>query len=175
MRQKIWTYGLISGAILLAAMFGLMPVWERTGNYQLAEIVGYATMVIALSTIFFAVRQHRDQVLGGQIRFKEAFLLGLYIALVASAVYVIGWMLYISIVDNSFMETYYQHYLEQLRNSGQPAEEIEAQIRQMEEYKDLYRKPWVQVGVTFMEIFPVGLLIALLSAALLRRSTPATT
>jgi len=34
----------------------------------------------------------------------------------------------------------------------------------------MYKSPLVQIGITFLEIFPVGLVISLLSAALLKKN-----
>ena len=44
------------------------------------------------------------------------------------------------------------------------------EIAKMEQFKEQYRNPLFRVPVTFLEIFPVGLLIALISAAVLRNS-----
>ena len=57
----------------------------------------------------------------------------------------------------------------QVQSSGRSAAEVAAKIAEMEKFRNLYRNPVVQVGVTFLEIFPVGLLITLISAAILKK------
>ena len=66
------------------------------------------------------------------------------------------------------MEAYWQGQLEQIQQSGKSAEEIAAQIQRMEEMRASYSNPWVMAGFTFLEIFPIGLLITLIAAFLLR-------
>lgn len=39
-------------------------------------VLGYLTMLIALSAVFVAIKRHRDADLGGVIRFWPAFGLG---------------------------------------------------------------------------------------------------
>jgi len=41
----------------------------------------------------------------------------------------------------------------------------------MENFRELYKNPLVKIGITFLEIFPVGLLISLISAFLLKRKS----
>jgi hypothetical protein len=45
--------------------------------------------------------------------------------------------------------------------------------RQMESFKKLYDTPLLNAAVTFLEPFPVGLLVTLISAAVLRKREPA--
>jgi hypothetical protein len=39
----------------------------------------------------------------------------------------------------------------------------------MEQFQEMYKNPFVKIGVTYMEILPVGLLVSLISAGLLRK------
>ena len=52
--------------------------------HQGGEILGFATMLIAFSTVFIGIKRHRDVDGGGVIRFWPAVGLGLGISLVAS-------------------------------------------------------------------------------------------
>ena len=83
--------------------------------------------------------------------------------------YMASWMIIINTYGADFMDEYYQYSVEKLKNSGEEQQEIDLQIQQMEEYKELYKSPVVQIGVTYLEILPVGLLISLISATILRR------
>lgn len=167
MKKIVLTFGIIAGVIVSAMLFISMAI--ESVDFEGGELLGYATMIIALSTIFFGVKTYRDKYLNGTIKFGKAFLIGLYITLIASALYVASWMIIINTYGASFMDEYYQYSIEKIEQSGQPQAEIDLQIQQMEEFKELYKNPVVQIGVTFLEIFPVGLLISLISAAILRR------
>jgi hypothetical protein len=41
----------------------------------------------------------------------------------------------------------------------------------MAEFKVMYANPWFRLPMVFSEIFPVGVLVSLVSAAMLRRPT----
>ncbi len=172
MTRTVVTYGLLAGILNTVLMLGAMPLYTKEGqmNFQLGELLGYASMIVALSMIFFGIRHYRDRQSGGRISFGKAFQTGLLITLVASAVYVIGWMGYSSFgPGQDFMDQYYQYSVEQLRSSDRPPEVIEREIAEMETFREMYRNPLVQIGITFLEIFPVGLIISLISAAILRK------
>lgn len=153
-------YGLLSGGIVILTM---IAGFELTGPDSFTRTLwyGYALMLVVLTFIFVGVKRYRDIECGGVIRFGRAFLLGLGIAVVAG-------LAYVAIFEAYLAATHYR-YLGQLVASAHDAQE-RAQMESM-----LYN-PLVRVPFVFIEIFPVGLLVALVSAALLRnpRLMPAT-
>ena len=70
------------------------------------------------------------------------------------------------------MDSYYQHSVEKIKTSNDPETEIQAKIADMEKWRELYKNPLIQIGVTFIEIFPVGLLITIISATILKKKNP---
>ena len=101
--------------------------------------------------------------------FGQGVQLGLIITLIASVFYVVGWMVYYQNGGGvAMMEAYWQTQVEQIQQSGQSAAEISEQITRLEEMRESYSNPWVMAGFSFLEIFPIGLLITLLAAFLLR-------
>jgi len=62
--------------------------------------------------------------------------------------------------------------IERARASGASQQELQETARQMQSFKKLYDNPLVNAAVTFLEPFPVGLLVTLVSAAVLRRREP---
>ncbi len=67
------------------------------------------------------------------------------------------------------MDNYYEQNIEKIRSSGDSETQIQAKIVDMEKWRELYKNPLIQIGFTFLEIFPVGLLITLISAAILKK------
>ena len=96
----------------------------------------------------------------------------LYITLVASTLYVASWMVYSSMAKQDYMQEYYAHTKAELETSDLPAEQVEAQLQEMRDFQEMYKNPLVKIGFTYVEILPVGLLISLLSATILKRRTP---
>jgi hypothetical protein len=160
----ILTYGLISGLAVILGMIGSIVLAGGHGSLWL----GYLIMLVGLSAILLAVKQHRDTALGGVIRFRTAALLGLGIALVAALIYVAVWEVYLALTDYRFMDQYTAQILEAKRAEGVSGAAYARAAAEMETMKRQYANPLFRLPMTFAEIFPVGLLVALASAALLR-------
>jgi len=130
--------------------------------------LGDLIMLVALSAILVGVKQYRDDRLGGVIGFWQAFGMGLGIAVVASIAYAAAWEAYLAITHYAFMDQYTASILAQKRAAGVSGAEYQKAVAEMETLRRQYASPLFRVPITFIEIFPVGLLIALVSAALLR-------
>jgi len=171
MKKIVLTFGILAGMINAAAGI-LLVSW---GGDELVHAnsmwIGYLVMIISLSMIFVGVKQYRDQHLGGVITFVKAFLTGLYIALVAAAIYVAGWEIYLQVSDLDFIETYRVSVIENMRDEGASAVEISEMEEEMDNFAEIYENPFYRVLITLSEILPVGLIITLISAALLRKSS----
>lgn len=170
MIRSILAFGAAAGLIVVAPMFAALfwePSPETTANSQ---IFGYATMIVALSLILVGVKRYRDRVGGGVIKFGPAFLLGLGISAVAGVIYVVGWEIVLRLTDFGFINTYAEGVLAKARDEGASASEIAAMAAKMDAFKAQYADPLFRLPVTFAEIFPVGVVISLASAALLRNS-----
>ena len=165
MKKTVLTFGLISGAVSSAMMLLNVPLVDRIG-FDNAELVGYATIVV-----FFGVRSYRDKVAGGHLTFGRALGVGLLITLVSCACYVATWQLVYYRLAPEFGDRYAAHYLERQRASGATPEELDATARQMEEFKALLQNPVVNAAITFLEPFPIGLAVSLITAGVLRRRT----
>lgn len=171
MKKIILTYGLIAGAIVAAIMFATMPLWKNgTINFDNGELVGYTTMVIALSMIFFGVKSYRDNYSKGFISFWQGIKIGILITLIASIMYALAWEICYHTVASDFTEKMTQHYLEKAKSEATNEAEIQKAVQEMESFKEWYKNPLLRFGITLMEIFPVGVIITVLSAALLRKS-----
>jgi hypothetical protein len=170
MKKIVFTFGAIAGAIVAAMMAIMMPLLLRgVIDFDKSEIVGYTSMILAFLLVFFGIRSYRDNIGGGTVTFGRAFKVGILITLVACAVYVISWeIVYFNFIPD-FLDRYTTLLIDKMRESGASAAAIEAKSREMAEFKRLYANPLFNVAITFMEVFPVGLIVTLVSAAILRR------
>lgn len=168
MKRIVWTFGLISGAVISVLMTASVMVADKLGTEH-SLYLGYATMVAAFAMIWFGVRSYRDNALGGSIGFGRAFSTGMLIALVSSICYVATW----EVVYHKFMPDFADKYAAQAvtkaKAEGQSAAQIEATRVQMEQFKTMYANPIYNVGMTFLEPLPVGLLVSLVTAGILSR------
>jgi hypothetical protein len=169
MKKIVLTFGLISGAIAAGLMMANVAFIDRIG-FDRGLIVGYTVIVLAFLLVFFGIKSYRDDVGGGYITFGRAFSVGILIALISSVVYVMTWEVFYRNWFYDFPEKYTNYALENARASGASAEEIARQSAEMNSMWALYNSnPLVRAAMTFIEPFPVGLLITLISAAILRR------
>jgi len=170
MKKIVLTFGLISG-LILASMMGISLLLLRQGaiDFDSGTILGYSTMVLSFLLVFFGIRSYRDNVAGGTITFGKAFLTGLLIMLIACVMYVAAWeLIYINFLPD-FYEKYTAHAIEKLRAGGASAAKIAATQKEMSDFKKLYDNPFLNAAFTFLEPLPVGLIMTLISAAILRR------
>jgi hypothetical protein len=167
MWQKMLGYGLIAGVVVAVPM-NLMMVLQK-GHPPLAwgMAFGYTTMLIALSAIFVAIKRYRDAELGGVIRFWPALALGLGISVVAGVIYVLAWELSLAITHIDFGAAYANTLIAEKQAAGVGADELARLTAEMDAFKVQYANPLYRMPMTFAEIFPVGVLVSLVSAALL--------
>ncbi|MEO9485551.1 MAG: DUF4199 domain-containing protein [Ekhidna sp.] len=167
MKTKIaLKYGLISGGLIVVSWFITIGLGDNP-DFAIAEIAGYAIMILALSAVFLGIKKIRDE--KGTISFKEAFLNGLGITLVASIIYVIGWMIYMPNFAPDFVDKYQAAQVELIEQSEASDEEKNKEIDEMNQWIENYKKPPIMVAMTFTEIFPIGLLVTLISSLILKR------
>jgi hypothetical protein len=167
MKKTVWTFGLISGAIMALFMSVTLPFVNAFDEHSL--VVGYAGIVAGFLLVYFGVRSYRDNVLRGTIGFGRALTVGVLIAAIGSVCYVATW----EILYYKFMPDFYSKYgqaaVDQARKSGKSEAEIEKTRASMDEMAKNAKNPVWVAAMTFLEPFPVGLLIALVSAGILRR------
>ena len=170
MFSMILRYGIIGGLIVAIPM-----LWQwlplKDGDHPPGGLLlGYATMIVALTTVFLGVKQYRDQKLGGVIRFLPALGVGLGISTVACVFYVIGWEIVTAFSGFDFTKWYSSSMVEAAKARNATPAELQQAIAEAESFAQMYAKPWFRMPITFVEMFPVGVLISLISAALLRNS-----
>ena len=173
MKRTVWKFGLLTGAII-AGMTAIMLPLCMSGKVDWGhqEIIGWSTMILAFLLVFFGIRSYRDHQGGGSITFGRAFQVGILITLVACAVYVVSWeIVYYGFLPD-FGETFAAYNIEKLRKDGASEAEIATATAEWARFAELYRNPLINIGMTFLEIFPVGLIVTLVSAAILRRRNP---
>lgn len=161
MRRSILTYGIISGLIIIVSI--MISVITGHGHVWL----GYLIMVVAFSSIFVAIKQYRNETQGGVIRFSTASLLGLGISLVAGIVYVGIWEVYLAVTDYQPMDDYANSIIESKRLAGASDKELLQATADARQLKEQYANPFFRLPMTFLEVFPVGVLVSLASAAIL--------
>lgn len=169
MKRTVITFGLIAGAMLSLVMAVSMLFFDQLGR-EYGEILGYTTMVLAFLMVFFGIRSYRDSVARGPISYWQGFSVGMGITLVACVCYVATWEVVYRTVVPDFYAKYATMVVDQSRAKGATQAELDVKAVHVARQMELYKNPFLNVALTFIEPLPVGLLFTLVSAGMLRRS-----
>jgi Protein of unknown function (DUF4199) len=170
MKNTVLRFGLASGAVLVALSAVIIPLcFNGTIDFDYSQVLGYSAMVLSFLLVFFGVRSYRESVGAGAISFGKAFQVGLLTALVTCAIYVIAWEITYFNFFPDFLDQYSAHSLAKMRAAGESEAAIQKATEQMAALAEYYDNPLFNSAITFLEVFPVGLIVALVSAAILRR------
>ena len=167
MKRTVLTFGLISGVVSSALMLSTVLFIDDIG-FDRGVIVGYTAIVLSFLLVFFGVRSYREQA-GGTLTFGRGFTVGLLITLVSCVFYVVTWQfVYYNDLIPGFIDQYSAHELQKARTEGASEATLAAMQKEMADFKVIYDKPLYNAAYTFAEPFPVGLLVTLVTAAVLR-------
>jgi hypothetical protein len=170
MKRIVTVFGLIAGAIVSTLMMISIPLMHRQKAFgSFGMLVGYASMLLAFCFIFIAVKSYRDKHLGGIISMKQAFLTGMWVAVIASVCYTVTWVIMYKNFYPGFLDDMMRSELDGMRRSSRTAAQISARTAELESMKAMYNTWPGLIGMTLMEILPLGLLVALISAFILKR------
>jgi len=167
MKRIVLTFGLISGAVSSVLMLATVPFIHRIG-FDKGLVLGYTLIVASLLPVYFGVRSYRESN-GGKITFGRGFTVGLLITLISCAFYVVTWeVVYFNFMPD-FAEKYAAYSIEHLRAEGATQQAIADKTKQMADFKRMYDNPLMNAAMTFTEPFPIGVLVTVVSAAVLRK------
>jgi len=168
MKRVVLNFGLISGFIMSVLMGGSLLLANKIGSgHNMA--LGYTIMVASFLLVYFGVRSYRDDTLAGKISFGRAFTCGILITLITTICYVAMWeILYFNFMPH-FLDSYFAAQIHKVQSSGLDPATTAARVAAIQRSQELYQNPFINMAYTFMEPLPVGLIITLVSAAVLRR------
>jgi len=164
MGNNIIKYGLIAGGVIVGIpVISGWIIGYGPETFKIGEIIGYSTMILSLLIIFLAVNDYQKMHPNEVLSFGRIFLIGLGISAIAGIMFGIYNLVYVYYIAPDFMEQYYGYYIENIRNSGAPAAEIDQQIAQLEQEKEFFMSPVVNFFVMFATVFMIGLIVSVVS------------
>lgn len=167
MRKTIWITGLAVGLAISANFFISESLFD--GDWDKMEIFGFLSMFIAFGLgLYLGVSKIDKENYSSHINFSQAFVASFYITLVVTAVYTLMWEIDFRSSDGAFVDAYLEHSRSEMVERGVDAEQMEAALQQQADVMKAYKNETiVRVGLTMAEIFPIGLLMALLNGFLI--------
>ena len=170
MKNIVLRNGIIAGLIVgipMLAYFLSVPADGTLSPHMM--VLTYIVMLVALSMVFVGIK-YRDQALGGVIKFGPALLVGLGISTIAGVFYAVAWEICTAFMRFDFVAFYANEMVEQARAAGADEKGMAAAAENAANFTHMYANPLFRIPMTFLEIFPVGILVSLISAALLKNS-----
>ncbi len=171
MKKTVLTFGLIAGLIISVLMNASLLLAKRIGSGH-SMALGYTIMVASFLLVYFGIRSYRDNNLGGQISFGRAFTCGILITLITTVFYVVSWEIIFFNFMPHFMDGYFAAQIHKIQASGLDSATIATRVAAIQHSQQMYQNPFVNAAYTFIEPLPVGLIMTLISAAVLRRKGP---
>jgi hypothetical protein len=171
MKRIILINGIIAGVIAGGVLTICILLNIANPEFKGSMLIGYASMILAFSLIFIGVKKYRDNENGGVISFGKAFKIGLLIALIGSTIYVLSWLILYHTMVPDYMEKYVAAEIKVMKEKGTPETEIQETMKKMESMQEMYKNPFFMILFTYLEILPVGLLVSLIAALILKRKS----
>ena len=169
MGKTMFFYGLLAGGFNIACVFAISAMGLEHSQFSI--VYGYLIMFAALSLVFVGVKQVRDTRFGGVIRFWYALVVGLAISLVATLTYVVGWEAYLWATHYTFFDHYAAEVLASKRAAGASPAALAKLSTDLATQARAYAEPVGRMAMTAFEILPPAIVVSLISAALLRKSS----
>jgi len=167
MKTSVLRYGLF-GSITICILFLISWFAFQDASMTVQEILGYASMVISLSFVYFGIKHFRDKVNHGKLTFGKGMAIGALISLITALAFGILDVIYVKFINPDFMTEYYETLLAQLKTTLSP-EEFEVKKAEMEAEKALFANPFMNFLFMFITVFIIGFIITLISSLILQR------
>lgn len=175
MKKNVLIFGLMAGLLLTGMMiYTSILCYNNPEQFKGNDVVGYAAMILVFSLIFVGVKNYRDKYSNGTVTFGRAFKVGFLIALIAATMYTVVWTIEYYLFVPDFMEKYTAHVLWVAKEEGATAAELAQKAGEMAKYGELYKNPLGMILITYSEVLPLGAVIALIAALILKRKQPRT-
>lgn len=168
MKKDVLKYGLLSGLVLAGLMAATVPFEHRIGA-SYGMLVGYTTMVLSFLIVFVGVKHYRDNERGGSITFGRALAAGALMMLISCLCYVAMWEVLSATIEKNFAHDYAVGMIKRAQNSGLQGAALEAKIAEAHKFEAMYSNPLYRMSMTLLEPLPVGIVMALVTAGILRR------
>lgn len=167
MKKTVVKFGAY-GAITICVLF--LISWFALDGLSLSvqEVLGYVSIVLSLSFVYFGIKQYRDKENAGKVRFKDALIIGILISLITALVFGLLDVFYTEVLNPDFMADYYENAADNLRASL-PADELEAQLARLEAEREQFSNPLMSFTFMALTVFIIGFIISLLSSLILHR------
>lgn len=167
MKNVVLKYGLLSAAVMIA-VFLIQWLFFADLDFGTSEILGYISMIVSLSFVYFGLRYYRDNVNNNVLSFGQGLKIGVLIILIPSLAFGLLDILYVTVINPDFLDDYYTQIVADMKEKLPPSE-FEVKLASMESEKEMFSNPVIQFVVMGITVFLVGFIMTIISTLLLQR------
>ena len=166
MKKSVFKFGGLAALsiLVLISLFLLNDL-----SFGMQEVVGYLSILIAVSFAFFGIKSYRDNELNGKISFGRALAMGMLISLIPAVAFGAFDVIYIVYLNPEFVDVYYANEIANVKKEFSGAE-LASKIAEMEDMKEMASSPAFNFILMTVTVLIIGFIVSLISAVTLRRS-----
>ncbi len=165
MKKIVIKYGLWGAAIVVGIpLLSSLIMGNGEESYSMGEIIGYSSMIVAMSLVYFAMRVYRDKENDGQINFGEGMKIGTLISVLGGVAFAVYNLVFVLWIDPEFGEKYFA-YQEGLERG---TDEFQQKFSAMMETGGFMYSTVGGTILMFMTVFLIGLVLSVISALIVK-------
>ena len=167
MKSTIFRYGLYGAFLALILAIIQLMIFPKC-NYQIQEVIGYLTILLAMVFVFAGIRHYRNHINNGALSFGQGLKIGTLIVLIPSVFFGLFDILYARVLNPSWATDYYNHYAEEIRKNTAPAE-VQPALDKLQSQIEMFNNPVMQFIIMFATVFVIGFIVTIISSLSLMR------
>ncbi len=165
MKKIILKYGLYGAAIAVGVpLLSSLIIGTGPDSYSTGEIVGYTSIIVAMSLVYFAMRVYRDKENDGKISFGQSLQIGTLISVLGGIAFAVYNLIFVLWVDPEFNEKYFAYQMGLERGTA----EFEKQFSSMMESGGFMYSTLGGTITMFMTVFLIGFVLSVISSLILK-------
>ena len=163
MLNNILKNGIFGGIVAAVVMIAMVFYMKANPGVQPSAVIGFISMLLAFVFLILGIKEQRE-INNGSLSFGKAFLTGLGISFVISTIYVLTWL----VIYYNFFPDFMDRYSEMVLRNTEPAE-LAIKTTELNQMKEWYKSPVMVILLTYMEIFPIGIVITLIGSLIFKK------
>jgi len=167
MKNSITKFGVY--AFLLALLLFFFALYFGQGlSFSSQEVIGYASMIVSLSFVYFGIKHFRDQQNNGLVTFWKGFIIGIGITCFAALAFAIVDYIYVTQINPDFSAQYLEYTLAEMKATMSP-EAFAVKKAKVEAQMEAFSNPIFLGFIMFLTVLILGIIISLISSLILQR------
>ena len=157
MKKIIYRNGLLGGLLVYNNMIINTVFMKDNPGAEPNMVLGFSSMFLSFLFVIIGIKQ-QESFKDSENSFWNSFKTGIYISAIISTIYVLVWL----VIYYNFYPEFMENYSNIVLKNTKPAE-LAAKTLEMEQMKEAYKNPMFVVLYTYFEVFPLGILVSLIT------------